>query len=157
MDRYLIPFFFNNIKPSVYYTNKNQINQINLVFSSKKKIPVNSSNVFLPVDITCIDLLTPLTSLVVRPTTNSSLIINELGCNDKMFNYNSGLNWPLRELIELFGVKGVNLQDNRNLLLDYSSNLNPLVKNFPCEGLEEIYFNFFDQKVKKFKTFFIEL
>jgi len=51
----------------------------------------------------------------------------------------------------------VNLQDNRNLLLDYSSNLNPLVKNFPCEGLEEIYFNFFDQKVKKFKTFFIEL
>ncbi len=66
-------------------------------------------------------------------------------------------NWLERENSEMYKINYLNKIDNRSLLLDYSRNEYPLLKNFPCEGFEEIYFNFFENKVSFIKNEFIEL
>lgn len=50
--------------------------------------------------------------------------------------------WIERELIEFFNINIVNKKDTRNLLLDYNFLGNPLLKIFPTEGFQELYFNF---------------
>lgn len=62
-----------------------------------------------------------------------------------------------RELKEMFGVIIYNLSDTRNLLLDYTYNFNPLLKNFNCEGYLEIYLNLFNDKLQYINTNYIEL
>jgi NADH dehydrogenase (ubiquinone) Fe-S protein 3 len=51
-------------------------------------------------------------------------------------------NWIEREIIEFFNINILSKKDTRNLLLDYNFIGNPLLKNFPTEGYQEIYFNF---------------
>lgn len=160
MDKYLLPYFFSNVRPTIFIATPKQNNQKNVIHNSNKSVYLPKSSVFLPVDVAGVDLCIKTTSIsyLLRPTQYSSLIINSFkNFNFRPHNFNSGLSWPLRELIELFGLKGLRVQDSRNLLLDYSVSSNPLKKGFPCEGTEEVYFNFLDQKVKKFKIFFIEL
>lgn len=73
---------------------------------------------------------------------------------DKLF-LNS--NWMERELIEFFGLNILNKIDTRNLLLDYNLLINPLLKIFPCEGYQEIYFNFNTYNLDYINSEFIEL
>ena len=65
--------------------------------------------------------------------------------------------WLEREVSEMFGINFINKKDNRSLLLDYSRNEFPLLKDFPTEGYYEIYYDFFENKVDYFKNEFIEL
>lgn len=65
--------------------------------------------------------------------------------------------WLEREVGEMFGVDFKNKKDNRSLLLDYSRNEFPLLKDFPTEGYYEIYYDFFENKIDYFKNEFIEL
>jgi hypothetical protein len=155
----LTPFFFNNIKPNIHFSGKSQPNQSNVTYTSKKNLIIPTSSMYLNLDVSAVDLnKSILVSFVTRSSRSSTSIINTPDLTKTtFFNHNSGILWPLRELIELFGVKNCIISDNRNLLLDYSLNVNPLLKSFPCEGVEEVYFNFLDQKVKKFDIFFIEL
>lgn len=44
----------------------------------------------------------------------------------------------------MFGLYYLNKKDNRKLLLDYSFNGFPMLKNFPVIGNIEIIFNYFD-------------
>src|SRR5687768_16834119 len=53
-------------------------------------------------------------------------------------------NWLEREVIEMFNVQYSNKKDNRSLLLDYSRNESPMLKDFPTEGYYEIYYDFFE-------------
>ena len=62
-----------------------------------------------------------------------------------------------REIIEFYNYKVEGLNDARNLLLNYNSQYYPLLKNFPTEGIEEIYFNFKKKKLKFFKLAHVEL
>lgn len=71
------------------------------------------------------------------------------------FFFNS--NWVERELIEFFGIKIINKKDTRNLLLDYNLQINPLLKNFPTEGFQELYFNFNSFNLDYINNEFIEL
>lgn len=66
-------------------------------------------------------------------------------------------NWLERETSEMFGLNYINKIDNRSLLLDYSRNEFPMLKDFPTEGLSEIYFDFFENKLNYIKNEFIEL
>lgn len=151
MDKYILPFFFNNIKPSIL----SQSEKKHLLFNSHKTITIPQSNYSYVVDISSSD--NNYVFLCLKSGLNQVYTIHTSPTNIRTTNFNSGLLWPVRELIEFFGLKGLKVVDNRNLLLDYSSNINPLLKSFPCEGLEEVYFNFFSQKTSKFKVFFIEL
>ena len=46
-------------------------------------------------------------------------------------------------------MSGINYsfkKDVRKLLLDYSKNENPLLKDFPVEGFSEIFYDFFEDQ-----------
>ena len=65
--------------------------------------------------------------------------------------------WLEREVSEMYNIKYLNKKDNRSLLLDYSRNEYPMLKDFPTEGFNEIYFDFFENKLQYIKNEFIEL
>lgn len=50
--------------------------------------------------------------------------------------------WLEREVKEFYGTIVLNTPDSRNLLLDYNKEIAPLLKIFPVNGVEEIFFNF---------------
>lgn len=66
-------------------------------------------------------------------------------------------NWLERENSEMFSINYIYKKDLRNLLLDYSRNEYPLLKEFPCEGYYDVYFDFFDDQLKYIESEFVEL
>jgi NADH:ubiquinone oxidoreductase subunit C len=66
-------------------------------------------------------------------------------------------NWLERETSEMFGIGYINKKDSRPLLLDYSRNEFPMLKDFPTEGYYDIYYNFFENKLLYVQNEFIEL
>ena len=72
-------------------------------------------------------------------------------------NFFLNSNWVERELIEFFGTEFVFKKDTRNLLLDYTFSGNPLLKTFPTEGYEELYFNFNTYSLSYISSEFVEL
>lgn len=73
---------------------------------------------------------------------------------DKIFK---NANWLEREIAEMYGIQYLEKKDCRPLLLDYSRNENPMLKNFPTEGEYDIYYNFFENKLTYLKNDFVEL
>lgn len=73
---------------------------------------------------------------------------------DKLFR---NANWLEREFCEFFNVFLFNKTDSRKLLLDYSKNENPLLKEFPVEGYSDVFYNFFDETVNFISNDVIEL
>lgn len=65
--------------------------------------------------------------------------------------------WLEREVSEMFGLFFSNKKDTRALLLDYSRCDNPLLKDFPSEGLHELYYDFFDRHLHYVNSDHIEL
>lgn len=66
-------------------------------------------------------------------------------------------NWLERESSEMFGVSFVFKKDIRNLLLEYSKNEYPMLKEFPCEGYYDLYYDIFDEQLKYIESEFVEL
>lgn len=79
---------------------------------------------------------------------------NKLDSIDNIYRNSS---WLEREVSEMFGIDYLNKNDSRTLLLDYSRNEYPLLKDFPTEGYYEIYYDFFHNKIDYFNCEFIEL
>jgi NADH:ubiquinone oxidoreductase subunit C len=48
-------------------------------------------------------------------------------------------------------------KDGRKLLLDYSKIENPLIKDFPSEGFNNVFYNFFFNQVTTIKNEVVEL
>lgn len=65
--------------------------------------------------------------------------------------------WLERELVEFFGFQIDKQYDTRNLLLDYHFIWNPLLKSFPVEGYQEIFYNFSTHTLDYIQSEFIEL
>lgn len=65
--------------------------------------------------------------------------------------------WLERELVEFFNFNLQYQSDTRNLLLDYNFTSNPLLKNFPTEGYQEIFFNHLSYTLEYTNNEFIEL
>lgn len=82
---------------------------------------------------------------------STKLNINSI---DKIFK---NANWLEREVSEMYGIQYIGKKDSRPLLLDYSKNEFPMLKDFPTEGVNDIYFNFFENKLSFIKNEFIEL
>ena len=66
-------------------------------------------------------------------------------------------NWLEREASEMFNINFLKKKDTRPLLLDYSKSENVLLKNFPCEGVNELYYNFLDHQLQFTKSDHVEL
>ena len=83
-----------------------------------------------------------------------------LNLNSKISSVDSlypNANWIERETSEMFGVIYTNKKDIRNLLLDYSRNEYPMLKEFPCEGYYDLYFDFFNDQLQYVESEFVEL
>ncbi len=66
-------------------------------------------------------------------------------------------NWLEREMMEMYGIFFKYKKDYRKLLLDYTKKINPLKKNFNCEGSDEYFYNFFENQVCYINNSCIEL
>lgn len=55
--------------------------------------------------------------------------------------------WLERETSEMYGINYTFKQDIRKLLIDYTKLENPMLKDFPCEGFNDVFFNFFEEQV----------
>lgn len=66
-------------------------------------------------------------------------------------------NWIERETSEMYCIQYTNKKDIRNLLLDYSRNEYPMLKEFPCEGYFDVYYDFFEDQLKYIESEFVEL
>lgn len=143
-------WFFLNTKVSAY---TNTVAPSNHIYISPTQIAANtyfnSSAYTNPIEITAcdrnnnqvVDLITSnKTSLSHVLWADSSQSTVTLGCG--------GLLWGFREVKEFFGVQSLQVEDSRNLLLDYSIMTTPLRKVFPVQGVEEVYFNFYTQQVQ---------
>lgn len=71
---------------------------------------------------------------------NKKYKINSIDCIFK------SANWLEREVSEMFKIVFKNKTDKRRLLLDYSKQENPLLKNFPSEGFTDVFYNFFENQ-----------
>lgn len=69
----------------------------------------------------------------------------------------SNSNWLERELVEFFNINVLARTDTRNLLLDYNCIANPLLKSYPTEGHQEIFFNHLTYNLEYVNTEFVEL
>lgn len=66
-------------------------------------------------------------------------------------------NWLEREVSEMFQINYILKRDNRNLLLDYSQNEYPMLKDFPVEGYKDLYYNFIEENLTYMDHQYIEL
>ncbi len=82
---------------------------------------------------------------------NNKEVINSL---EKVF---SNSHWLERELVEFFSVNLTSRSDTRNLLLDYNFTANPLLKTYPTEGHQEIFFNHLSYNLEYVNAEFVEL
>lgn len=90
--------------------------------------------------------------LIMFTTTNNNL--NKLKSLDKLYKSSS---WLERETSEMFKISFLNKTDSRRLLLDYSKQENPLLKDFPSEGFNDLFYSFFDDQVVYNYTSTVEL
>jgi NADH:ubiquinone oxidoreductase subunit C len=65
--------------------------------------------------------------------------------------------WVERETIEMYGLNMYNKLDSRNLLLDYTTLDNPLLKSYPCPGITEVFYNPLEDCVMYYPTTSVEL
>lgn len=72
-------------------------------------------------------------------------------------SYYSNANWLERESSEMYGIFFYLKRDLRKLLLDYSKLENPMLKDFPSEGLNDVFFNFFYNQIYINKNEVVEL
>lgn len=80
--------------------------------------------------------------------------LNKISSIDKLFKSAS---WLERETGEMFRIS-YNLKiDSRRLLLDYSKQENPLLKDYPTEGFNDVFYNFFEDQVVYNNSTVVEL
>lgn len=68
-------------------------------------------------------------------------------CISSMDTIYPSTNWLEREFSEMFGINFFSKVDARNLLLDYSQNESPLLKNFPTTGFREVHYSILAESV----------
>lgn len=56
-------------------------------------------------------------------------------------------NWLEREVSEMFNVYFINKRDSRKLLLDYTLDINPMLKDYPTEGEFDCYYSHLENQV----------
>ena len=97
----------------------------------------------------------------INYNTNERFIFTHLLTNQTLVtsitNIFNNAGWLERELVEFFNINIQNRTDTRNLLLDYNNNTNPLLKTFPTEGTNELFFNYLTYNLEYVETEFIEL
>jgi len=120
--------------------NLNPNNLENFFFNNKLLVFYNYYNYFLKSKITLF--------LIVGKLAKS------IDSIDRIFN---NANWLERETSEMYGINFKWKTDTRKLLLDYSKIEHPLLKEFQCEGTQDVFYNIFNNQITTLKNETVEL
>ena len=85
-----------------------------------------------------------LKSKIMLFTTYNNNNLVKIPSLDKLYKSAS---WLERETGEMFRVSYNNKIDTRRLLLDYSKQENPLLKDYPSEGFNDAFYSLFEDQV----------
>jgi len=77
-------------------------------------------------------------------TTFNNNNLSKIASVDKIYKSAS---WLERESGEMFKISYKSKTDTRRLLLDYSKQENPLLKDYPTEGFNDVFYSFFEDQV----------
>lgn len=93
--------------------------------------------------------------------TRLTVIIHDESENSKELksidNIYKNANWLERELSEMYGVFFKKKKDSRKLLLDYTKDDNPMLKDYPCDGYTETFYDFFEEQIISERLTTVEL
>jgi NADH-quinone oxidoreductase subunit C len=87
-------------------------------------------------------------------TTYNNNNLTKIPSIDKLYKSAS---WLERETGEMFRISYLNKTDTRRLLLDYSKQENPLLKDYPVEGFNDAFYSFFEDQVVYNNSTVVEL
>lgn len=86
------------------------------------------------------------------PSSNS--LSNSINSIDKIFK---NANWVEREASEMYNINYQWKNDTRKILIDYCKNEYPLLKSYPSEGFQDVFYNFFEGQVTVSRNEVVEL
>lgn len=136
----------NSAIDTIHYnieSNQNDLNKFsleNFFFKNKLLVFYNYYNYYLRSKITLFIIL--------------NNISKSMDSIDRIF---SNANWLERETSEMYGVHYKWKIDTRKLLLDYSKIENPMLKEFQSEGVQDAFYNIFENQVVVIKNETVEL
>ena len=81
---------------------------------------------------------------IILFSTYSNKFVTKISSLDKLYKSAS---WLERETGEMFKISYIGKIDTRRLLLDYSKQENPLLKDYPVEGFNDVFYSFFEDQV----------
>lgn len=84
----------------------------------------------------------------------TSLTHNTISSVDRLFK---NCNWLEREASEMYGVIFIGKMDSRKLLLDYSKIEHPMLKDFPSEGVKDVFYDILDNQIEYVTNETVEL
>ena len=87
-------------------------------------------------------------------TSYDNTSLRKISSIDKIYK---SAGWLERETGEMFKVSFNYKTDTRRLLLDYSRQENPLLKDYPVEGFNDAFYNFFEDQVVYNNSTVVEL
>jgi len=87
-------------------------------------------------------------------TTYNNNTVGKIPSIDKLYKSAS---WLERETGEMFKISYEFKTDTRRLLLDYSKQENPLLKDYPTEGFNDAFYSFFEDQVVYSNSTVVEL
>ncbi len=93
-------------------------------------------------------------SKIILITTYNNNGLVKIPSLDKIFK---SAGWLERETGEMFKVSFNLKTDTRRLLLDYSKQENPLLKDYPVEGFNDSFYSFFEDQVVYNNSTVVEL
>lgn len=126
----------NSAIDTIQYNINNKQNLLNIFdlknyyFKNKLIIFYNYYNYFLKFKLTILIILNNL--------------IKNIDSIDRIF---LNTNWLERETSEMYNINYKWKIDTRKLLLDYSKLEYPLLKEFQCEGKQDVFYNIFENQV----------
>ena len=83
-----------------------------------------------------------------------SKFINTTESISKIFLNSS---WLEREFSEMYGIKLIGSQDTRKLLLDYGKLEFPMLREFPSEGFNDVFYSILEDQVIYYNSGGVEL
>ena len=149
---YSINLFFRN---EVFFSNSTMLehsaidNKNNVEFSQKFEFFFKNRLLLFYVYY----FFTLKSKLMLYTTYNNNTLLKVTSL-DKIFK-SSG--WLEREAGEMFRISYDSKTDTRRLLLDYSKQENPLLKDYPVEGFNDAFYNFFEDQVVCYNSTVVEL
>jgi NADH:ubiquinone oxidoreductase subunit C len=150
-------FILNQILKNEYFFNMSYLVDISGVDALKYNNITPDVNLFLKKNRILIFYMYYIYYLKLRLTVTTFYNFKKLTPIKSIDNIYKNAHWVERELGEMFNIAFSFKKDSRKLLLDYSKNEAPMLKDFNSDGLSDVFYNFFEDQVTFCNNELVEL